>query len=126
MINVALQEREEQHNYILQPMAPEKTVQKNVTRPIKSRVTKIEKLLMIGMVAVITVIAVMNLNVQSSINSTTVEIQKTENNIDDIKKQNSELSMEVSELSTYDRIWKKAKAMGLKLNEKNGKVVSGQ
>lgn len=126
MINVALQEREEQHNYILQPMAPEKTVQKNVTRPIKSRVTKIEKLLMIGMVAVITVIAVMNLNVQSSINSTTVEIQKTENNIDDIKKQNSELSMEVSELSTYDRIWKKAKAMGLKLNEKNVKVVSGQ
>ncbi len=107
-------------------MAPEKTVQKNVTRPIKSRVTKIEKLLMIGMVAVITVIAVMNLNVQSSINSTTVEIQKTENNIDDIKKQNSELSMEVSELSTYDRIWKKAKAMGLKLNEKNVKVVSGQ
>ncbi|MGM9966703.1 MULTISPECIES: cell division protein FtsL [unclassified Rummeliibacillus] len=123
---MALQEREEQHNYILQPMAPEKTVQKNVTRPIKSRVTKIEKLLMIGMVAVITVIAVMNLNVQSSINSTTVEIQKTENNIDDIKKQNSELSMEVSELSTYDRIWKKAKAMGLKLNEKNVKVVSGQ
>ncbi len=123
---MALQEREEQHNYILQPMAPEKTVQKNVTRPIKSRVTKIEKLLMIGMVAVITVIAVMNLNVQSSINSTTVEIQKTENNIDDIKKQNSELSMEVSELSTYDRILKKAKAMGLKLNEKNVKVVSGQ
>lgn len=123
---MALQEREEQHNYILQPMAPEKTVQKNVTRPIKSRVTKLEKLLMIGMVAVITVIAVMNLNVQSSINSTTVEIQKTENNIDDIKKQNSELSMEVSELSTYDRIWKKAKAMGLKLNEKNVKVVSGQ
>lgn len=123
---MALQEREEQHNYILQPMAPEKTVQKNVTRPIKSRVTKLEKLLMIGMVAVITVIAVMNLNVQSSINSTTVEIQKTENNIDDVKKQNSELSMEVSELSTYDRIWKKAKAMGLKLNEKNVKVVSGQ
>lgn len=123
---MALQEREEQHNYILQPMAPEKTVQKNVTRPIKSRVTKLEKLLLIGMVAVITVIAVMNLNVQSSINSTTVEIQKTENNIDDVKKQNSELSMEVSELSTYDRIWKKAKAMGLKLNEKNVKVVSGQ
>jgi cell division protein FtsL len=81
---------------------------------------------MIGMVTVITGIAVMNLNVQSSINSASVEMQKTENNIDEIKKQNSELSMEVSELSTYDRIWKKAKAMGLKLNEKNVKVVSGQ
>ena len=123
---MALQERKEQHNYILQPSAPEKTVQKNAQIPVKSRVTKVEKLLMISMVAVITIIAVMNLNVQSSINSTSIEMQKTEHNIEGIKKQNSELSMEVSELSTYDRIWKKAKAMGLKLNEKNVKVGSGQ
>ena len=124
---MALQDRSEQHVYIQQqPIAPEKIEKRATQKQFKNRVTKIEKILMIGMVTVITGIAVMNLNVQSSINSASVEMQKTENNIDEIKKQNSELSMEVSELSTYDRIWKKAKAMGLKLNEKNVKVVSGQ
>lgn len=123
---MALQERKEQLINIQQPIGPEKTVPNTTSRAIKSKVTKIEKLLMILMMASITVIAVMNLNTQSSINSTSIEMQKTEGNIDQVKKQNSELSIEVSELSTYDRIWKKAKAMGLKLNEKNVKVVSGQ
>lgn len=123
---MALQERKEQLFNIQQPIGPEKTVPKTTSRAIKSKATKIEKLLMIMMMAAITVIAVMNLNTQSSINSTSIEMQKTEANIDQVKKQNSELSIEVSELSTYDRIWKKAKAMGLKLNEKNVKVVSGQ
>lgn len=123
---MALQERKEQLINIQQPIGPEKTVSKTTSRAIKSKVTKIEKMLMILMMATITVIAVMNLNTQSSINSTSIEMQKTEGNIEQLKKQNSELSIEVSELSTYDRIWKKAKAMGLKLNEKNVKVVSGQ
>ncbi|MGG0656003.1 cell division protein FtsL [Rummeliibacillus pycnus] len=123
---MALLDQKEQHIYIQQPDITEKLVPKTESKPFKNRVTKIEKVLMIAMVAAIAVIAVMNLNIQSSINSTSVEIQKTEASIDEVKKQNSELSMEVSELSAYDRIWKKAKALGLKLNEKNVKAVSGQ
>ncbi|MFJ8261632.1 cell division protein FtsL [Rummeliibacillus sp. NPDC094406] len=123
---MALLDQKEHHIYIQQPVAPEGLVPKPAKKPFKSIITKTEKVLMIAMVAAIAVIAVMNLNIQSSINSTSVEIQKTEMSIDEVKKQNSELSMEVSELSTYDRIWKKAKALGLKLNENNVKVVSGQ
>jgi len=123
---MALLNQKEQYIYTQQPVAPERHVPKTATKPIKSIFTKIEKVLMIAMVIVIAGIAVTNLNVQSSINNASVEIQKTEMNIDEVKKQNSELSMEVSELSTYDRIWKKAKALGLKLNENNMKVVSGQ
>lgn len=125
---MALLDQKEQYMYIQQPNVTERTVPKTISKPLKSKsgITKLEKVMMIAMVAVIAVIAVINLNTQSSINSTSVEIQKTEMAIDEVKKQNSELSMEVSELSTYDRIWKKAKALGLKLNEKNVKVVSGQ
>ncbi|ETT85765.1 cell division protein FtsL [Viridibacillus arvi] len=78
------------------------------------------------MVTIIALLSVMNLNTQSAINTTSVEIQNIENKIDETKKQNAELSIEVSELSTYERIWNKAKELGLKLNEKNVKVVSGQ
>jgi cell division protein FtsL len=39
------------------------------------------------------------------------------------QKINSDLQVEVSELSTYERIWEKAQNMGLVLNENNVKVV---
>lgn len=123
---MGLPQQREHHTYIKQPVAPEQHIPKTVTKPLKSRITKLEKILMLVMTATIAFIAVGNLNVQSSINSTTVDIQKTEADIVEVKKQNSELSMEISELSTYDRIWKKANALGLKLNEKNMKVASGQ
>ncbi|MGX9133571.1 cell division protein FtsL [Rummeliibacillus sp. JY-2-4R] len=123
---MALLDQREEHVYIEQPSMPIKTGKRTAPKTFKSRITKLEKMIMIVMVATIALIAVANLNTQSTINNTSVEIQNTEMNIDEAKKQNSELSMEVSELSTYDRIWKKAKALGLKLNENNVKVVSGQ
>lgn len=50
-------------------------------------------------------------------------IQDTEITIQEQKKVNGDLEMQVSELSTYERIWEKAKALGLKLNENNVKAV---
>ncbi len=123
---MALLNQREEHVYVEQPSTPKETVRKTAPKTFKSNITKLEKMIMIAMVAAIALIAVVNLNTQSAINSASVEIQNTEMKIDEIKKQNLELSMEVSELSTYDRIWKKAKALGLKLNENNVKVVSGQ
>jgi cell division protein FtsL len=54
----------------------------------------------------------MNKNIQI------VEVQVTEQ-----QKVNSDFQVQVSELSTYERIWEKAKNMGLVLNENNVKVV---
>jgi cell division protein FtsL len=51
------------------------------------------------------------------------DIQNTEKKIQEQKKVNGDLEMQVSELSTYERIWEKAKELGLKLNENNVKVV---
>ena len=39
------------------------------------------------------------------------------------QKVNSDLEVQVSELSTYERIWEKAKQLGLTLNEDNVKGV---
>ena len=58
--------------------------------------------------------------------TTTTDIALIEKEIDATIKNNTDLSVQVSELSTYDRIWKKAEELGLKLNEQNVKVVPGQ
>ncbi|KOO49374.1 cell division protein FtsL [Viridibacillus sp. FSL E2-0187] len=125
---MALLNRQQQQTYIQQPQptVPERPVQQPTPRPSKRILSKGERVLLVAMVTIIALLSVMNLNTQSAINTTSVEIQNIENKIDETKKQNAELSIEVSELSTYERIWNKAKELGLKLNEKNVKVVSGQ
>lgn len=60
---------------------------------------------------------------QATIYNMNKSIQETENSIQEQKKVNNDLKMQVSELSTYDRIIAKAKDLGLKLNENNVKVV---
>ncbi|MFB6466538.1 cell division protein FtsL [Cytobacillus sp. Hz8] len=60
---------------------------------------------------------------QAMIYNMNKNIQETETSIQDQKKVNNDLKMQVSELSTYDRIITKAKKLGLKLNENNVKVV---
>lgn len=51
------------------------------------------------------------------------DIQVTTAQIQSQERVNADLKMQVEELSTYERIWEKAKALGLKLNENNVKVV---
>ncbi len=87
--------------------------------------SKAEKLSFVVMMSIIAIFAVMNLNTLSSIQSTSVKMSQTEKKIDSIKLENSELSNEVSSLSTPERIMKKAKALGLTSDSKV-KVVSGE
>jgi len=84
---------------------------------------KAEKLSFVVMMSIIAIFAVMNLNTLSSIQETSVKIGQTEAQIDTIKLENSELSNEVSSLSTPERIMKKAKELGLTSDSKV-KVVS--
>lgn len=85
--------------------------------------SKAEKLSFVVMMSIIAIFAVMNLNTLSSIQETSVKIGQTEAQIDTIKLENSELSNEVSSLSTPERIMKKAKELGLTSDSKV-KVVS--
>jgi cell division protein FtsL len=113
-------------SYIQQPVVnPQPTIQpqRKLERKI---ITKGERILFVMFIAVVTMFSVMILQTQASIHSSTQEIQSINQQIDETKKQNTDLSIQVSELSTYERVWEKAKALGLKLNEQNVKVVTGQ
>ena len=112
--------------YIKQPAVnPQPAVQPTI-KSNRKVFTKGEKVLFILFVSVVALFCVGILQTQASIYATTQDIQTIEQQIDETKKQNTDLSIQVSELSTYERVWEKAKALGLKLNEQNVKVVSGQ
>lgn len=112
--------------YITRPSFPEQPYIKKPTKQHKRFLTKGEKILLIAILSIATILAVMILQVQSDIRSTSTDINVIEKQIDSTSKENTDLSIQVSELSTYERIWKKAEELGLKLNEQNVKVVPGQ
>ncbi len=121
--------RARQNSYISQPVSPEQlqpAKQPRISKRKKSIITAKEKMLYLGLVVMVAVLAVTILHKQSSIQQTTMDIQKIESEITEIENQNVNLKVQVSELSTYERIWEKAKALGLTLNEKNVKVVPGE
>ncbi|QHJ70881.1 cell division protein FtsL [Planococcus halotolerans] len=119
---MALNARKE--TYIQQPAVPHIPNQQPVRK--KGLITKGEKVLYLSFLAVFVLCALLVLQNQATIQATTHEIQTIENDISEIQKQNTDLTVQVSELSTYERVWAKAKELGLKLDERNVKVVPGQ
>ncbi|SER58336.1 cell division protein FtsL [Psychrobacillus sp. OK032] len=112
--------------YISRPSFPEQPQKQKTVQKHKKLLSKGEKILLICLLAVVTLLAVMIIQTQTAVRSTTTDISQIEKQIDTTSKENTDLSIQVSELSTYDRIWKKAEELGLKLNEQNVKVVPGQ
>jgi len=110
--------------YIQQPAVPQNPERQPARK--KSVITKGEKVLYLSFLAVLVMCALLVLQNQSAIQASTQEIQTIEYSIDEKVKQNTDLSNQVKELSSYQRIWAKAKESGLKLNERNVKVVQGQ
>lgn len=70
--------------------------------------------------------AISILHTQGEIQTLSMEIQKIERDITEVNNNNTDLKVQVSERSTHQRIWEKAKELGLTLNEKNVKVVPGE
>ena len=110
--------------YIQQPAVPQSPNRQPAKK--KKLITKGEKILYTAFLAVCIMCALLVLQNQSTIQASTQEIQTIENSISETTKQNTDLSVQVSELSSYERIWSKAKDYGLKLTERNVKVVPGQ
>lgn len=122
---MALRNRQSQ-TYIPSPTFPEQPQIKQSRKPIRKILSKGERVLLIGLLTVVTILAVMIIQVQADIRATSTDIHGLEKQIDITSKENTDLSIQVSELSTYDRIFKKAEELGLKMNEQNVKVVPGQ
>jgi cell division protein FtsL len=105
----------------LQQQNQQTTVQTVVVR--KPKITVGEKILFVAFAFIMTVTAVKIISNQYAIYEVNKDIQKMNTAIEDQYRVNNDLKVQVSELSTYERIWEKASQLGLKLNENNVKVV---
>ncbi|WP_456271627.1 cell division protein FtsL [Bacillus sp. AK031] len=108
---------------IQQPQRQQETAPAREERPL---ITPGEKILVALIAVVFCFMAVNIISTQSSIYKANKEIQIVQSQIEKQEKANSDLKLQISELSTYERILEKAKELGLDLKEKNVKVVQNQ
>ncbi|MDW0109317.1 cell division protein FtsL [Sporosarcina aquimarina] len=122
---MVLEQRKIQPNY-----KPEQEIQAspNVSPVPKPRkfFSPGEKFIAVVFTAAVVLFSTTVLHTQAQINDTNKDMYYLSNQIEETSKQNIELSNQVSEKSTYERIWEKAKELGLNLNESNVKVVPGR
>lgn len=120
----AVRVKQQQHQYVQQPVTPP-SPNPTQKRHIKTN-QKFEKMMLLVLLSVIAVLSIFVLNKQAAIQTTSMEIQKIEKEVEETSKENVDLTVRVSELSTHENIWKKAEELGLTQNEKNVKVVPGE
>lgn len=75
------------------------------------------------MVVISCLLALSTLAFRSTAYATHQTLAKQTYEIQQLQKDNNELSIQISELSSYDRITAKANELGLKLQQENVKVV---
>jgi cell division protein FtsL len=102
----------------------ERTVQeRTIVKTKKHWLTPGEKIIGIVFTGLVCFGAVNLISNQAEIYQVNKDIQGVQTSINEIEKVNSDLQVQVSELSSYDRIYKIATQMGLVKNENNVKVV---
>jgi cell division protein FtsL len=108
----------------LEQQKTEQKVQKAIPVKIKkSWLTPGEKIIGLVFAGFVCFGSVHIITNQAKIYEVNKEIQMMESKVAEQQKLNSDLQVQVSELSAYDRIYKKAKELGLIKNENNVKVV---
>ncbi|MEK3989471.1 MULTISPECIES: cell division protein FtsL [Robertmurraya] len=115
MSNLARKLQQEQQQQTVQ--APQKV------RKTNSWLSPGEKILGVTFCAALCFGAVHIISNQAAIYELNKDIQNTSVKLEDQQKINNDLSMQVGELSTPDRIRSMAEKLGLKLNDNNVKVV---
>lgn len=83
--------------------------------------------ILIGLIAlVILAIPVANVYTKARLSETNIELERVKNNIEDQENLNNSLKMEISELSSLDKIQIVAAANGLSYQNGNIKVVTNE
>jgi cell division protein FtsL len=102
----------------------ERTVQEHsIVKTKKYWLTPGEKVIGLVFTGLVCFGAVNLISNQAEIYQVNKDIQDVQTTIKEQEKVNSDLEVQVSELSTYERILEKAKKMGLVVDENNVKVV---
>ncbi|MDG5470197.1 cell division protein FtsL [Jeotgalibacillus sp. ET6] len=82
-----------------------------------------EKVIAMVFVAFVCIASLQIITAQAEIYNTNKDIQNLETTIVSQQNINDDLSIQISQMSTYERVWEKAKELGLTLDEANVKVV---
>jgi cell division protein FtsL len=109
--------------YQEQQQTEQKVQKKSQIRIKKSWLTPGEKIIGLAFAGFVCFGAVHIISNQAEIYGVNKDIQIIETKVSEQQKVNSDLQVQISELSAYDRIYKKAKEMGLIKDENNVKVV---
>lgn len=127
---MALEQRKFTSPYIHQheheqeiPETPQRQQSKNRRRKMFSPGEKFLYVIFASLFALVSSVLIQR---EGQLNDVNREVQAISHQIEQTTKQNTELSVQVKEQSTYDIIWERAKELGLNLNEKNVKVVPGR
>ncbi|MFZ7946749.1 MULTISPECIES: cell division protein FtsL [Bacillaceae] len=108
----------------LEQQQTEQTIQtKRQVKIKKSWLTPGEKIIGVVFAGMVCFGAIHLISTQSEIYEVNKDIQSVEGKINEQEKVNRDLKVQVSELSSYERIFEKAKQMGLLINENDVKVV---
>jgi cell division protein FtsL len=123
MSNLAkkLQQESHQHSHENSSITP-----KQATSQKSNWLSPGEKILTLALGILLTVGAGFIIAKQAEIYEVNKEIQLVEQSIQEQQKLNSDLEVQISELSRYERIKEQAEKLGLSFNENNIKVVQGQ
>lgn len=89
-----------------------------------TKVTRFEKLLYGMFVAFLVYACIALISNKADMYQVNADFSKLQRSIEQQKKTNADLKAEVEQLSRYDRIAKKAKEMGLDVNENNVKGLN--
>ncbi len=100
---------------------PQQTVQTVVVR--KTKISIGELVLLCALALMISVVGVKVITNQAAIYQVNKQIQQADASIQEQSKVNEDLTVQVKELSEYERLWKKAEEFGFTRNENNVKVV---
>jgi cell division protein FtsL len=109
--------------YLEQQQAEQSVKSKRQVKIKKTWLTPGEKIIGVVFAGMVCFGAIHLISNQSKIYEVNKDIQLVEEKINDQQKVNGDLQVEVSELSSYDRIFEKAKKLGLIKDENNVKVV---
>lgn len=120
---MALEQRKMVSTQVHEREIPDVPKQQPKTRQNRKYFSVGEKVLFLLFSTILVLFSSTILHTEGQLNDMNREVQVLGTQVDETVKQNTELSIQVRENSTYEKVWEKAKDLGLNLNEKNVKVV---
>lgn len=123
---MALEQRKFATPYVHEQEVPETPIRKQGQQRTRKLFSPGEKFLFVIFASLLAIFSSVLLHREGQLNDLNREVQSIGHQIDVTTKQNTELSIQVKEQSTYEMIWERANELGLNLNEKNVKVVPGR